>query len=239
MREIWRFGVEQVIVVIIGIATLALQLRYGLVHRGDWKPSVFAILWPYFGLVALFIVYQFIHVPSLLYTELQTALARSEESLRAALKSVSLSITIEAHAKEPVDRKKGATPSHVFVHAKIELKEPNSVEVTNYKLELLKHGACESLDSQKPNDVGQWEAMEWALDPANGFNLTPLAYELRRGEPIQGWLRFVSETPTKTMMECRLRLIAQTREGSGYGEIAPDKTAWNRNQAIFSLRRRD
>lgn len=81
--EIWRFGIAQVIVIVLAIAALALQIRYGLVREGDWRPSVLAILWPYVGLMVAFIAYQLLRVPKLLYTELQMASRSTEESLRA------------------------------------------------------------------------------------------------------------------------------------------------------------
>lgn len=83
--ETWRFGREQVIVVLLAIAALSLQIRYGLVRRGDWKPSVPSMLWPYLGLMAAFIIYQFLRVPKLLYEELQATSHSSEEGLRAAI----------------------------------------------------------------------------------------------------------------------------------------------------------
>ena len=83
--EIWRFGTEQVIVIVLAIAALGLQIRYGLVRQGDWKPSVLAMLWPYAGLMVAFIAYQFLRVPKLLYTELEMASHTTEESLRAAI----------------------------------------------------------------------------------------------------------------------------------------------------------
>ena len=73
------------IVIFIAIATLALQIRYGLVRQGDWKPSVVAMLWPYFVLIIAFIAHQFLRVPKLLYMELQTASRRKEGSLRAVI----------------------------------------------------------------------------------------------------------------------------------------------------------
>jgi hypothetical protein len=85
LAEIWRFGVAQVVVILVAIAALALQIRYGLVRHGDWKPSLFAMLSPYGGLMVAFIAYQFLRVPKLLYTELQAAARSTEESLRAAI----------------------------------------------------------------------------------------------------------------------------------------------------------
>lgn len=139
------------------------------------------------------------------------------------------SVTIEDLAKEPVDRKKGPIPTHVFVHARVELKSPSSAKVTNYQLQLFKHGQCESMNAEQPNDVEKWEPLEWAFTPPRKFAFRPITHELKRGEPVEGWLRFVSETPALTITSCGVRLIVQTKHGSDFGEIAANPAMWNRN----------
>lgn len=116
--ETWRFGTEQVIVVLLAIAALALQIRYGLVRRGDWKPSVLSMLWPYVCLMLSFIVYQFLRVPKLLYTELQTTSRSTEESLRAAIAERDNSL--RALTDKP---KRTAAEQHHYDKAKETLKK--------------------------------------------------------------------------------------------------------------------
>jgi hypothetical protein len=143
--------------------------------------------------------------------------------------SASIAVTIEGMAKEPVDRKKGAVPTHIFLRAKLRLKEPGCAKVTNYRLELFKHGQCESANAEQPNDVANWEPIEWAFNPPRTFAFQPLTRELMRGEPVEGWLRFVSETPATIIPSCGVRLIVQTEHGSDFGEIEANPTMWNRN----------
>lgn len=73
------------IVLLLAIATLALQIREGIVRSGDWKPSIIAMVGPYIAYAALFLVYQFIRAQRLLFTELQIASQTTEASLRAII----------------------------------------------------------------------------------------------------------------------------------------------------------
>jgi hypothetical protein len=83
--EVLDFGVAQVIVIVLAIVTLALQIRYGLVHPGDFWPSVWATILPYVGLVFLFLLYQLIRVPKLLYQERDGVALTEVNTLKAAI----------------------------------------------------------------------------------------------------------------------------------------------------------
>jgi hypothetical protein len=83
LKETWHWGKEQVLVILLAIATLALQIREGLVRSGDWKPSVIATVAPYLVYAVVFLLYQFVRAQRLLYAELQLTSHNTEESLRA------------------------------------------------------------------------------------------------------------------------------------------------------------
>ena len=79
VREMFSFGRSQLIVIVLAIATLALQVRAGLLRRADWNASVWSTIWPYILYFGAFLLYKFVRVPERLYdektNELQTAKA--------------------------------------------------------------------------------------------------------------------------------------------------------------------
>jgi hypothetical protein len=85
LKDIRHWGKVQVIVVLLAVATLALQIREGLVRSGDWKPSIIAIIGPYVAYAILFLLYQFVRSQRLLYVELQTTSRDTEKSLLAII----------------------------------------------------------------------------------------------------------------------------------------------------------
>lgn len=81
-HETWRWGKGQVLVILLAIATLAWQLRAGLLRRTDWRPSVIATIGPYVAYGIIFLLYQFLRVPALLYCERDTLATTAENALR-------------------------------------------------------------------------------------------------------------------------------------------------------------
>lgn len=155
-----------------------------------------------------------------------------EQIKRRLSSAAALKVTIEDLVKEPVDRKQGGIPLHVFVRAKVELEAPASASIKNFRLVISKHGATEILDSSGPSDVAKWDAMQWDLNPPSSFQFSPMPTSLVRGEPIEGWVRFVSQTPADLLMKSGLRLIVQTDCGSDHGETSSTPEMWNRNKTI-------
>jgi hypothetical protein len=89
LSRVWqdtrRWGKEQVLVLLLAIATLALQIREGIVRSGDWKPSIIAMVGPYIIYAAIFLVYQFIRAQRLLFAEFQATSRTMEDSLRSII----------------------------------------------------------------------------------------------------------------------------------------------------------
>lgn len=85
-REIWQFGTAQVIVILVAIATLALQMKYGVLRPGDFWPSITAVILPYLGLAFLFVLYQSFRVPKLLHEEQGASFAGKEGELNSKIK---------------------------------------------------------------------------------------------------------------------------------------------------------
>lgn len=84
-KETRRWGKEQVLVILLAITTLALQIQFHLVPKGDWILAVLATVGPYVAYAIVFLFYQFVRAQQLLYAELRMASHTNEESLCAVI----------------------------------------------------------------------------------------------------------------------------------------------------------
>jgi len=119
----------------------------------------------------------------------------------------------------------------LFLRARIELKSPAKLKIRNYKLELSHYGDIELPDLH--DDLGHWEIWNPTPEEPNARLLT-LPRSLKRHEPVEGWLHFVTSSAVKTKLdECVVRLVVQMAKGSAYGEHLADPLIWNPRNVKF------
>jgi hypothetical protein len=105
------------------------------------------------------------------------------------------------------------------------------LDSTDYKLELSHLGQIDIpafLD-----DVADHKL--WILD-SNEYDIpiSALPTELKAGEPVEGWLHYVTTTTReRTLDESSVRLVVQGRQGSANAEHSPDRDIWNPRRVVF------
>jgi hypothetical protein len=127
----------------------------------------------------------------------------------------------------------------LFLRVRLELKLPEQVQVKNCRFELFLHGVVEAME--RVDDLSEWEITTWDSKPGGAgitsFPVTPLAVNLQRSEPVEGWLHFVTKPTTEAMLDkCALRLIVQTSRGSTYAEHEAEPAIWNPQRLSISRR---
>ncbi|MFZ0799904.1 MAG: hypothetical protein WCA13_05825 [Terriglobales bacterium] len=88
-QETWRWGKQQVLVILLAITTLALQIRFRLTPKDNWQLAILATTGPYIAYAIVFLFYQFVRSQHLLYAELEQQdkalqLLKEKPSLTAA-----------------------------------------------------------------------------------------------------------------------------------------------------------
>jgi len=74
-KELWSFGGEQVVGVILAVLILVFQLREGIIPAKDVRATAYAtILWPYIALIGIYVIIHLIRTPWVLDQENQEAL---------------------------------------------------------------------------------------------------------------------------------------------------------------------
>jgi hypothetical protein len=73
LRTAWKdfkaATLEQMIGVLIAIAILFLQIKFGVIHQGDVWASIWSIAWPYIWLVLGLLLWNLIRVPWKIHVE--------------------------------------------------------------------------------------------------------------------------------------------------------------------------
>jgi hypothetical protein len=123
--------------------------------------------------------------------------------------------TLKAHGVE--------TGRHIFLQVKVELREPLHATVTKYRMELSRDGIIDELTFQ--DDISKWEMTNWRERPLHA-DIRPLPFELNSGEPIEGWVHFVTERNSHELDRSRVRFIVQTAIGAGHAEIPAGREYW-------------
>ena len=129
--------------------------------------------------------------------------------------------------------------SDLFLRFRLELTSPGEVQIKNFRFQLSLHGVIEAMEPI--NDLNEWEITTWDAKAYGaeiiGYSVTPLPSTLRKSEPAEGWLHFVTKPTTGIMLEkCAVRLVVQTDRGSGYGEHDADQAIWNPRKISISRR---
>jgi hypothetical protein len=127
----------------------------------------------------------------------------------------------------------------LFVFVRLELMLPQEVRIANSRLELSVHGVVETMEPI--NDLNDWEIGTWDSKAYGAeivsYPVTPLPPTLRKYEPVEGWMHFVTKPTTGTMLErCAAKLVVRTDRGSGYSELAAGTDSWNPRKISISRR---
>src|SRR5260370_20079086 len=136
---------------------------------------------------------------------------------RIKVTTYELQRTIRLHGKEE--------GREIFLRAKVELLEPLHLTVTRYRMELSRDGVLESPEFQ--DDIEKWEITDWSKDPIPHDEMRPLPRQLTCGDPVEGWVHFVTERNNQELDRSRVRFFVDTPQGTGRAEISPDHGYWN------------
>lgn len=119
----------------------------------------------------------------------------------------------------------------VFVRARVELKRPRRMKLSTYRLELSRYGQIDGLEMI--DDINKQQT--WSMNPDEPEeNAVPLSLELRKGQPSEGWLHFITkQTTSRHLEESAIRLLAQTNNDSWFAEAPPDPRYWNPRRIAF------
>jgi hypothetical protein len=70
-KELWNFGSEQMVGIVLAVLVLIFQIKEGLIPSKDAKITAFAtVLWPYLGLISIYLIIHWIRTPWKLDEEL-------------------------------------------------------------------------------------------------------------------------------------------------------------------------
>ena len=228
--------------ILLALLVLLAQFHFGVIGSDGIHGRVLSIISPYVALMGAFVIYHAVRTPWLISNDhldsikatesAKTALQQELESLKQVPPTIEVRM-IELYRK-PVNSGRDGNPKDgflwdIFLSVWIELKSPLTASITGYRMQLSLHGNRMSLQAQ--NDLDEWGLDIWkpTVELAHA-ELTPLSPQLKRGEPMEGWLHFISEQATpKVLDECTVRLIADSGRGSAYKEYLPDPHIWNPN----------
>lgn len=113
----------------------------------------------------------------------------------------------------------------IFLRTKIELSGVAQATVTSYRMELSHLGVL-TLPKFR-DDVDRFEITDWSRDPIPHDDLRPLPTQLRSGNPVEGWVHFVTDWNQNQLYGSYVRLFADTAYGSGHLELRPGREYWN------------
>lgn len=113
----------------------------------------------------------------------------------------------------------------IFFRSKIELSGTRRATVTRYRMELSCAGVLTS--PQFRDDVEKFEITDWSREPIPHDDMRPLPKELNSGDPVEGWVHFVTDWDRSKLQRSYVRLIADTSKGSGSVEIKAGPEYWN------------
>lgn len=84
LKELWAFGGEQVVGVILAVFILAFQIRMGLITPKDARATALAtIIWPYLALLGVYLIIHLVRTPwKLAQTQEMESLALRDEITR-------------------------------------------------------------------------------------------------------------------------------------------------------------
>jgi hypothetical protein len=229
----------QVIGILLAIAVLVTQLYFGAISANSFHARLLSILWPYLALIAVFVIYHTARTPWLISndyldsinaTELMKKELQQELDDRKRIPAdmeVRLQLLHRTPAKQGKDRNEAGEMSwDVFLNARVELRNPLSLAVLRYTLQLLRHGKTVSLEVEP--DISRWEMNLWTPTRVTAIELAELPRQLKSGEPVEGWLHFIVEQAThKALDECRVRLLADVGNSTSYGEQEADSRIWS------------
>jgi hypothetical protein len=219
--EAMSWGFPQIIAALLALVTLALQIRYGLIEHGQWKPSVISIILPYVGITAIYLAIELIQVPAALYREQINNLHVALEQIRRFQNYVSLQIGIGTVHREATEEQDFQYKYDIFVNVRLELRRPDQITVNEYKLEMDFHGM--KYFPEECKDVDQWEmTLIHQHDGGTHFDivfLTALPMRMEADRPYEGWLHFVTRQMSENQINnSRLRLFVETPLGPAYDE---------------------
>jgi len=116
---------------------------------------------------------------------------------------------------------------HIFLRAKVELKEPAKVSMTRYRMELSRAGVQSAPKWRK--DVHAWEITNWTQTPIPHDDMPPLPDELVAGIAAEGWVHFVTTLSDPELNLSWVRFFVETTRGGGTAEIKADEHYWKSN----------
>jgi len=139
----------------------------------------------------------------------------------------SISVRLKELYRTPKDRYNKST-FDLFLLVRLELRDKLESSPFSYRFELFMNGLVERLEQK--HDLSEWEMTVWTDgDPAllkHPLVARPAA--LRMGDPVEGWLHFVTNPTTGEMLEkCAIRLVVQSPYNSNYAEHEADPLIWN------------
>ncbi len=152
--------------------------------------------------------------------ELETKLAEAEVTLaKLLITPPEMAVEIMELQYLPIIMDEGSPRYHIFVRARIALQKPNSVRVYRYQLTMIWRGHTES--PKQYEDVHEWQCYFFTLESMmmRFFQLPVLEHELVSGNPLEGWLHFITEpTIIDHLGESVMRLTVDTGQHKTYGE---------------------
>jgi hypothetical protein len=141
----------------------------------------------------------------------------------------------ELHRNPRTDARR-QTGFHIFLRARLELEKPAKETIVNYRLELSHFGQIDTPEFL--DDIADHKL--WLLDADQyGVQIASLPRELKAGEPVEGWLHYVTTTTKeRTLDESNVRLIVQGKGGSANDELKPEREMWNPRRLVFMPEKR-
>jgi hypothetical protein len=226
--------------ILAAMLVLAAQLHFGVIGASGIKGRELSIFGPYAILMAIFAIYHAARTPWLIsndHLELIKEIKNREKSLELELEDKNktppiIQIQVNEIYRLPVNNGRGADangfPWDIFVAVRIELKQPAKASVATYVMEFSLHAKPIAIEAVK--DLDSWMLNIWK--PTGNLaeaEFNPLADQIKRGKPIEGWLHFVSpRCKPATLDECTLRIIVNLEDGeSDYREFLPGLVQWN------------
>jgi hypothetical protein len=124
----------------------------------------------------------------------------------------------------------------IFLRVKIELAGVRRTIITRYRMELSCVGVV--VNPEFRDDVDKFEITDWSRDPIPHDDMRPLPKELSSGNPVEGWVHFITDWNENKLYRSYVRLFADTARGSGSLEIRPGREYWNAVQNRMIVEKR-
>jgi hypothetical protein len=146
---------------------------------------------------------------------------------------VSLHVELMELVHKAIDKNNNDSGCDIFVLVRAELLSPLKTRILPPRLELLLHGNSE-VATLVPDDLDQWQGQIWGSTDIIKHTMSPLTPKMKKGEPAEGWIHFVTQVPYRDIERYSLRLILETPDGSGYADGVPENKIWESRKRIVT-----